>query len=421
MEIIKIADSLKFLNSIEEQNRTNFLNSIRFINEFSDSYKNELLKLPFHINIIDELQANENAHSRIFAQLLRYNRKTGFPILESFLNDLCGFKLDIEHPKIMKVDSCGRIDIPIFDKNFVIVIENKVTDKAIDQNNSDGGQLARYIETINKLFSRKLEEIYVVYTPKYTREPSDEVWLDKDNISLKESFRNRFASISFRDKIYPWLKFKVLPLINDENIYLRSATEQYIDHLEGLFSLRIINKPMNMKLQEFIKKELSIDDNNIENSIEILSEKEEELNNLLNQIKLLKSKFNKQKMTEFFKNFEELLRLDFSSEEIVRDVFKLDENVINVGVKFKYNNVEFVAIIECNNCDVPTLYYGIGRHYSSLEKTILPESLNLIMESNNLKSPEDYWYGWKYTNLENGYLELKSLIQEIVKSTSPNS
>ena len=49
-------------------------------------YKKVALKLPYHINVIDELYANENAHSRILAKLLQqktaHNR---FEILESFI------------------------------------------------------------------------------------------------------------------------------------------------------------------------------------------------------------------------------------------------------------------------------------------------------------------------------------------------
>ena len=37
-----------------------------------DYYEEQELSLPFHINVIDELHANENAHTRILTQLLKY-------------------------------------------------------------------------------------------------------------------------------------------------------------------------------------------------------------------------------------------------------------------------------------------------------------------------------------------------------------
>jgi len=66
----------------------------------------------------------KNAHTRIFAKLLRYKEKEKYPFLENFLNDICDFNLSIDTPKVEKVDSCGRIDIPIFDKKYIVVIVN---------------------------------------------------------------------------------------------------------------------------------------------------------------------------------------------------------------------------------------------------------------------------------------------------------
>jgi len=31
----------------------------------------------------------------------------------------------------------------------------------------------------------------------------------------------------------------------------------------------------------------------------------------------------------------------------------------------------------------------------------------------DLKSFDDYWYGWNYTPLENGFLSIKALIEKI--------
>ncbi len=173
MELKQFKSTLNFSKLLENRIQTNFLDLLKLLKDFRIIYDNETKKLPYHINIIDELHADENAHSRIFAKLLRYKKDNKFPFLEKFLKDVCGFDVSIEKPKVEKVDSCGRIDIPIFDKNYVVVIENKVTDKAPDQNTSKGGQLARYIETIKNDYNRNLGNIFVVYTPKYTREPSD--------------------------------------------------------------------------------------------------------------------------------------------------------------------------------------------------------------------------------------------------------
>lgn len=413
-EISQFKRALIFSNSIIDINLDNLKYLFEFTDEFNKIYLREKSKLPYHINLIDELHANENAHSRIFSKLLRYTENNQFPFLIHFLKDVCKFNINVEKPVVKKVDSCGRIDIPIFDKNYVVIIENKVTDSAADQNTEEGGQLARYIETINIKYDRQLDKIYVVYTPKYTRQPQDNCWVNKNKVSYKDEFKDRFCSISYRDDIYPWFKNKILPTIQEKDFYLRSAIEQYIDHLEGLFNLRSTNKNMNMKLQDFIKTELGLEDNNYDKAIEILSEKENELNNAIDQIQLLKNDYQRKKVLAYFEDWKELLKKEYPNLIIAGDNFKLKENIINLGIKFSIENQDYVALIECNECSKPNIYIGIGRHFSSKTKYKIPNSLKEVLEKNDLKDSDDYWYGWKYTSLERAYNKrLKDLIKDI--------
>lgn len=407
---------MNFSSSLQRQNRKNFSTLLEFLSGFGRLYGKELEKLPYHINLIDELHAGENAHSRIFAKLLAYHQNSNFPFLEKFLKEVCKFELAVDKPQIMKVDSCGRIDIPICDNSYFLIIENKVTDKAADQNNSNGGQLARYIEHVKESYGRKLEEIYMVYTPKFTREPSEESWIGSNGFSYRKSFSDRFVSLSYRDIIYPWLKNDLMPVLAPEDKYLQSAVEQYIDHLEGMFNLRAISHPMNMKLQEFIKQELEIQENNLEQAVEILSEKEEEINNALAQIQLLKSSYKRKIIENQFAQWRKMLKESFPSYEIVGDNFVLDTNMINIGIKFTQADKSYAAVLECNNIENSNLYFGIGRHYSSMEKFETSEKLKIILNRKQLSDPENFWYGWKYTSMGRAYIELKDLMEEIIAS-----
>lgn len=413
MELNQIKLLFNLSNRIENLLNKDFQYLINLTNEFKEIFDVELSKLPYHMNVIDELHADENAHSRIFAKLLRYQENNKYPFLENFLRVVCNFDLSIENPEVKKVDSCGRIDIPIFDNKYIVLIENKVTDKAPDQNNLNGGQLARYIEAINNSYGRKIEEIYVVYTPKFTRQPSDDSWKNNQNYSYKNDFVNRFCSVSYFEGIYPWIKYWVLPSLDKKHNFLYSAIEQYIDYLEGIFSLRLINKPMNMKIHEFLKTELGIQDENFERAIEILNEKQGDLNNLLSQIQQLKSIYEKKFIENNFLNFKKLLELDFLNMEIVGDSFKLNKRIINLGIKFVIDNKPFVAMLECEYSERPNFYFGVGRHFVTNERIEMPESLQKILQGNNFSKPENFWYGWKSTTIENAYLDLKNLITQI--------
>jgi len=314
LELKEFENAINFSNLLENESRENFQDLFDFLANFKIIYENEKKNLPYHINVIDELYADENAHSRIFAKLLRYEENNKYPFLENFLHDVCNFKVEIKKPEIKKVDSCGRIDIPIFDEQYVVVIENKVTDKAPDQNNQDGGQLARYIETIKNCYGRKLEDIFVVYTPKYTREPSDECWRNKDDFSYKDDFEDRFCSISYKDEIYPWLKNIILPTIEVQNTFLRSAVEQYVDYLEGenMYSLR--NKKMNMILQKFIREKLGINEIDIETALEIVSEKIQEMESALAQLDSLRNEIQIEIDEKYFlKCYTELKEINLNA------------------------------------------------------------------------------------------------------------
>ncbi|SIS80166.1 PD-(D/E)XK nuclease superfamily protein [Kaistella chaponensis] len=412
MEIKEIESALDFSISLENRIQKNFGELLILLEDFNNIFEIESEKLPYHINLIDELHADENAHSRIFAKLLRYKKNNKYPLIEGFLHDVCGFEMTIIKPVVEKVDSCGRIDIPIFDTNYVVLIENKVTDKAPDQNTEAGGQLARYIETIKNSYRRSEKDIFVVYTPKYSREPSAECWINKDKLSYKDSFKLRFKSVSYRDDIYPWLKDKILPF-EEKDIYLQSAIAQYIDHLEGLFSIRTINKAMNMRLQEFLKEQLNLEGKNSDEAIKILNHKKEDLENAIAQIELLKFDYRKKNVVDRFNDWKQQIIADFPNLKIVEDDPSARNNVINLGVIMEVDGKEFSALVECIIGEPLNIYFGISPTYTNHGRIDLPDSLAIILRKNNLGEPEKSWYGWRHTSLANGYVDLKNIIEKI--------
>ena len=66
-------------------NETKIKELLNLLNDFIKKHKDESDKLPYHFNVIDELHANENAHSRILLQLFKYKEGTVHIFLNSFL------------------------------------------------------------------------------------------------------------------------------------------------------------------------------------------------------------------------------------------------------------------------------------------------------------------------------------------------
>lgn len=406
----QIKNSLDFSNELEKQEQENYKDLFLFVSKFQTRYNKEKQKLPYHINVIDELHANENAHSRILERLLKQKTHNGkFEILESFISYLREkggshfSKIKIKNPKITQEKE--RIDLWIRDnKSYAIIIENKVI------NANDGEkQIERYIDK-TKSYGFIEENIYVLYLPPtYEREPEEQSWGDYYDSDIK---KERYLKLSFSNDILFWLKEYVLPNVRIKDTYLRSAIEQYIDHLEGIFSLRTINKDMNMELHKLIESELNLSEKEPEQAIDIISEKVEGLNNALSQLQLVREKYCYSCLTEW----ENRLKQDFPElrNEIHSNIDNKDYP--KVGVRLNYKGTYFSILIEFSKYykNGLTPYYGIGRHNASEQKEeIITEFLKRYF-SNKFSDENEWWYFHNDTSYKNGYERLKSLIIEIV-------
>jgi len=304
----EIKNTLDFINNAmkteKEQELKTYKDLFILLQRYDAFYKKVALKLPYHINVIDELYANENAHSRILAKLLQqktsYNR---FEILESFIEYMteqksASFsKIKIKNPIITQ--ETERIDLWIRDNNYAIIIENKIH-YACDQKR----QLERYIsKTKDKGF--KDEQIYIVYLSPRCEEPDFQSWG-----KYKDIFNERYLNLSFNDDILKWLNEKVMPNLKLKDEFLRSAIEQYIDHLNGIFDLRTINNKMNMELQDFIKQELELNGTPTEN-IAKLKSKQTEINKVNNQINLLIVEITQENDKLFFEKCQKELSIKY--------------------------------------------------------------------------------------------------------------
>lgn len=223
--------------------------------EYSEKFEEVKKKQPYHLNIIEELHINENAHSRILAKLLQYKDNEGkYVFLQSlleYINDKngssCDFsKINVVSPEISQEKD--RIDVLILDKDNAIIIENKICG-AKDQEK----QLSRYIK---KVEGKKIPQgnIYIVYLTKYYQSPSSDTW---SSVREKSAFSARFLNLSYLCDILPWLETQTINLAETE-CYIKSSLEQYINYLQ------ILKNDNNMVdgLNEFFEADKSFNDLN---------------------------------------------------------------------------------------------------------------------------------------------------------------
>lgn len=219
----------------------------------------------YNANIITELHANENAHSRILRMFLQYDDgKKEYPILRKFL----------EIPKVKKIfgnkgfknpvfsNEQERIDVLIEEPgSFAVIVENKIKG-ATDQKR----QLERYIESVNRHHDVPYDNIYAIYlTDSGDKEVSDDSFTDvaKECLGYKdENDMGRFVPMNYRYDILPWLEKEVLPNCAYKEELLISALKQYIDYLKCMFGI-IENEEQKILIMEKLKKELDINGEDI--------------------------------------------------------------------------------------------------------------------------------------------------------------
>ena len=309
------------------------------------------LHLPFHLNVIDELYINENAHSRILCKLLQYrNDKGKFEYLESLL-EYINEKLNkeeknnfqniiIKYPEITQEEE--RIDLWVKDVDYAIIFENKIY-YAQDQEE----QISRYIEKTRKHKNKyKDKQIFIVYLlPTSESDPSEQTWGKE-----KEKFKNNYIKLAYRDDILPWLQKSILPNIRNKDVYLLTAISQYVDYLNGLFSKRENLKKMNKEIQEQIDNLLEMSDWNEEDKIKKLDEEISKLQATVNHLSEYKQKINQ----EILDNIKAETKIKIEKE--YKEVDYLDYG--SGGVKIIYKDIVYYLYIHTDGRWYCQFQYG---------------------------------------------------------------
>lgn len=336
-------------------------------------------------NIIDELHAGENAHSRILGMLLKYDdgSKT-YPVLKSFLKSFVpGCSLEPEKPRITMEEE--RIDVLIEESpKYGIIIENKVNG-AVDQD----GQIERYIEVLLENHGINSEHIYAIYlTRDGGKEVSECSLTDKAKGKLRYKSpeeRGNFIPLDYRHHILPWLENRVLPNCMVKEELFVSAVRQYIDYLKGMFGIRYQNEEKRIEIMEKIKKALDIKD------LKSCEGAYLQFRNILAKIEDIRTVYAKAAIE---KDVIEPIRSFLEEKNIPFDKVKQDDG----------NNYENVALdIDISGWSKANirlrqeggkLYYGVSKHDINVHVDIR-EDLKSKLDMKGYR-PTDWWLAWHW-------------------------
>jgi hypothetical protein len=390
-------------NEIEE-----LLSIIKLSEQFNKLLLEKKSRLPYQLNLIDELRANENAHSRILLQLLSYNENGNYPFLESLFKylDYDFTKIVVKKPHLTAEKE--RIDALIMDKDYAVIIENKIHG-AVDQEE----QIKRYVEKLER-HNYKREQLFVLYLSREGGEPS----IDSLPDFLRNELDARYRAISFRYTILPWLEENVLPSCRLKDTLLISAIQQYIDHLNGLFGKRKIEKKMNEELNKYLAENLNFEKNKNLTNLLLLEEKKKNIGKLLSYF----SELHKDVLGNLFEEWKNRLELKYPNYEIVTNAFgeKQKNDYWYLGIKLKYNNVDFSCAIGGMDNGFTDPYVGVSKLYYGLTIRGCGQSKNSTIGDMiktkviDSKSYSTRWYYYNYSETENIYNEFETFCDDVI-------
>lgn len=202
-------------------------------------------------NVLDEMHANENAHTRVLVRLLQIPF-----VCKSFVEYIASERPDLASritpfkEKDYHVDCFSEyIDARIYYDSLVFIIENKVKD-AVDQD----AQIDRYVES--EMTRRPATNIYVIYLTKDGGKKVSEgsFKVSREILGFESAERpGRFIELNYKNHIINWLENRIYFSIADTMAqpYLRSGIQQYVDYLKGpeLLNIRERNDPYAAKLE----------------------------------------------------------------------------------------------------------------------------------------------------------------------------
>ena len=406
---------------------------INFANEISELREKERQKLPYNFNLMYELRADENAHTRLLLNLLNYNVNGDYTFLRSFITQICikknidGLsKNKIENPKITICKEYIDGLIEDYSKKYSIIIENKING-ARDQYK----QIERYYSQV-KQHGVNEDNIYVIYL---TIDGEKKVASDSLPEWLRDKLGNRFIELNYKYDIIPWLKNDILPNIMRKDNQLECSIVLYIDYLERKLNISEKDQYISDIMNEMIKNKLGLDSIGTKEKWEFLESTIKQLTELRNDLENIKEETFKRTLEDW----DAVAKMYFMNNvysDIKNGYYQIFLNNINRDIHFEwipiyekdlFTSTSYRMVLHVENDNENLNMLKLARNDALREKAY---NLNyeLVFSENNRNS--DALCKWYYSdkpfaemNLDSrnnffnqSYLEVKEL-KNIIEET----
>lgn len=405
--VIDMEKVKKLISIVSKQLEDESKEQIRLLatsDEIGRIHKEELDKMPLHINVIAISavgKLKETAHSSVLQHLLKNQA-----ILDSFMSRIMGNDNYKVSSKKVRAAEQDRIDVSIFDESVCLIIENKVNN-AVEQ----PGQIYRYVQKAKEC-GYSDNEIKVLYLNSSHRYMPSDFSLTKDGNGIERISPIIESNIVVRDyahDIYNWI-CELPDLLPDSEKFLQSAILQYQDYLEEYFHLTDKFKDMKDKIRKTIYTEILSkfsDENDITYTkhIEKLEETADNLQELLDGVNELIIELSVRK--DAMPIIEELA---FSGHKLV-DLTDLGYDQNNYGVHITINGKS--GYIAYGYGDKEYIGFAFdSEHLTKTEKGALNRIFKKFGKENY--GEEDLWVCWNYvgnTSLLNEYVSFVRFVE----------
>lgn len=389
----------------------------KFLLDLAKSYnekrEEELGKLPFRYNVLEEVRVNENAHTRLLMRLLEYE-----PARQHFFDYLKKVR-DFASPTMLKPKITAEkdhIDGLIQEEGeYAIIIENKVCG-AVEQVQ----QLEKYIDKCKKDLEDDLEKVHILYlVNSQGQAPSEQTWGKYE----PESFGNRYKLLSYAEDIIAWiekLQKSFEGKTDDESKSLQTGIAQYLDYLKLMFKIdEYSEKKKNLTL--YVEEKLGLKSKAVEEALTFLEQQQESIEDLN-----LRSEFERLHKYYQIKVWGESFDIRNESEQgYSKDVF-IDDTVIGnlypkVGIHYQIEGKgSFVALVEYNIETTRGKPVAVGLRCPSkfdveqikCLQDVFNEKLEKVLCS---KGASGAWYRWRYVKPDKAMRKFNELVAALVE------
>lgn len=325
--------------------------------EMKKDYNHKLHKLPFHINVISAAargKLKETAHSIILHDLLLHP-----VILDSFIKNVIGISDNPFTKDNIDTPDKNRIDLCLRNKDFFLIIENKVN-SAEEQ----PGQLYRYCKLAQEEYGFGINKMHILYLNPDHNEPPSLFSRSKNGKGEEDDPETigveRIKIKNYKHDIYDWLK-KCKDDISSQSKdepFLQSALNQYIDYLEERFQMNHRYKKLHDMTEKQVREILAINDGMaIDDQVLVLEEKLDQLNELQTALKDLKFKIEKESWRSLLVGFRDSLNEKFGKRKIFH---MFEEESPEMGFRGTFRNTKVsVSLILYTSNDIHTPYWRV--------------------------------------------------------------